>query len=119
MEITFLDQEMRDKDEEACWFHICKSRKIPMVKVIRHSSFGDVDWDYITMDSRDDQFLVTEEGWITSELKEILQYYKGSKTKAQIGSFTGIVKNLPIEHVADFALDLCNVLSEAYVRNKR
>ncbi|WP_419811489.1 hypothetical protein [Bacterioplanoides sp.] len=118
MEIVFLDQKAKSKQEESRWFHYCVSKKIPMVKTVKRTSQGDVDWDYITMDSNDDEFLFSEESWIKSELKELLKYYETPKTEANIGSLTGMVKNLPIEHVSDFAKDVCNTLSRAYQRHK-
>jgi len=119
MKIVFLDQDKKSKDEESRWFHYCTSKKIPMVKTVRRKSFGDVDWDYITMDREDENFLTTEEDWIKSELRELLKYYETPKTEADIDSFVGIVKNLPVEHVSDFAKDVCNTLSQAYRRHKQ
>lgn len=119
MEIHFLDQNKKSKEKESDWFNYCYSKNIPMVKTVKRNTYGDVDWDYITMSPKDDDFFSTQERFIISELNEILKHYANNNTEECIGSFTGMVKNIPIEYVSVFAQDLCNTLSEASRRHKK
>ncbi|ASF49080.1 hypothetical protein [Methylophaga nitratireducenticrescens] len=119
MEISFLEQFKSSKDNESKWFHICTSKNIPMVKTERRCEFGDVDWDYITVDPKDDAFLFEEQEFIISELQDLLNFYTVPKTIQHIGARTGYVKNLPVEYVSAFAQDVCNTLMSAYTRYER
>lgn len=118
MNITYLDQHKKSKDEESRWFYFCTSKSIPMIKTERRSEFGDVDWDYITVDPKDEAFLFEEEEYILNELKGLLDLYIEPKTIQNIGVRTGYVKNLPIVYVSAFAQDVCNILMSAYTRHE-
>ena len=118
MNIDFLEQKKKSMNEVSRWFHHCTAKQIPMVKAMKRTTLGDVDWDYITLNPNDEDFLSTQESWIKNELCELLKYYECNKTQARIGSYTGIVKNLPVERVSDFATDVCNTLSEAFQQHK-
>ena len=119
MDIPFLEQGKKSKQKESDWFHLCSLRNIPMVITETRSAFGDVSWDYITMEPSSEDFFYTQKKFIVSEIKKLLNYYVIPRTIESIGSTTGYVKNLPLEHVSDFALDVCNTLMEAHKRHQR
>ena len=109
--------ELNNKQHtESSWHQLCIDRNIPMIKVVRRARYGDVHWDYITMHPDLDKLFKLEEEWIVTELSELLKYYADAKTDGYIGSFTGKVKNIPIESVGDYAQDVSNTLSAAYQR---
>jgi hypothetical protein len=119
MEITYLDQDAASKDKESNWYHHCLSKKIPMVITRKRTSLGDVEWDYITMNPKDEKFVFSQEKFIVQELSELLRSYDAPKAVKALNGFCGSVKKLPIEFVNDFAQDVCNTLSEAYKRHSK
>ncbi|MCF7965568.1 MAG: hypothetical protein K9L79_08520 [Methylobacter tundripaludum] len=117
MIISFLEQDKSNKEDESRWFHYCTDHNIPYVITRKRTALGDVEWDYITLSPENDVFLRSQKEFIEYELNQLVKYYKHQKTIEHINSLTGYVKNLPAEHVNDFATDVCNTLVEAYERH--
>ncbi|WP_148261967.1 hypothetical protein [Methylomonas methanica] len=118
MIISFLNQNQSSKTEESRWFHHCTEKNIPYVITRKRTSLGDIEWDYVTLHPESDVFLRSQKEFIEHELNALFKYYQhDAKTIEHLGSLTGYVKNLPIEHVNDFATDVCNTLTEAYNRH--
>lgn len=118
MKFTFLNQDKAIKEDESRWFHSCTSKNIPYVVTRKRSTYGDVEWDCICMSESDSEFVRTQSEFIFRELNELIKYYWDSKTKLNVGSLSGYVKNLPIASVEDFATDICNTLYEASQSHK-
>ena len=118
MEFTFLSQNKAKKEEESRWFNLCISKNIPYVITRERSTYGDLEWDCITMNITDTEFVLTQSEFIFRELNDLIKNYSDSKTKLNVGSLSGYVKNLPIASVEDFAIDICNTLYEAFQRHK-
>ncbi|NJA04728.1 hypothetical protein [Methylomonas sp. UP202] len=116
MKIEFLDQNGSSKEEETHWFHQCTEKNIPYVITRRRTSLGDVEWDYITLNSESEEFLDAEKDFVINELDALLAYYITPETKTNVLAKSGYAKNLPIEHLNDFAADVCNTLMEAKKR---
>jgi hypothetical protein len=116
MKIEFLDQKGSSKEEETHWFHRCTEMNIPYVITRRRTSLGDVEWDYITLNPDSEEFLDVEKDFVINELDALLAYYITPETKTNVWAKTGYAKNLPIEHLSDFATDVCNTLMEAKKR---
>ena len=116
MNIEFLDQKGSSKDEESNWYHRCTEKNIPYVITRRRTSLGDVEWDYITLNPDSEEFLEAEKEFVINELDALLRYYISPRTKTNVWAKTGYAKNLPVEHVSDFATDVCNTLMEAKKR---
>ncbi len=116
MNITFLSQRTISKEDESRWYQECKRENIPMVIARTRTTRGDVTWDCITLNASEG-FPDSQEKFIVQELAELLRYYAAPKVIKTIHAFCGSVKNLPIECVEDFAKDVCNTLSKAYIRH--
>jgi len=115
--MEFLDQVNSNIVDESAWYQHCLDRNIPYIINKRRSIYGDVQWDYITMNGVNERFLYSQQEFIIYEIRELLKCYLSRKSMINIGSLTGYIRNIPVELVYDFSLDVCHTLAEAYRRH--
>jgi hypothetical protein len=117
MKLTFLSQNKAKKEDETKWYYSYVDQNIPYVIIRKRSDFADVEWDCITMNPADAEFVYTQKDFIAHELTEFIKYYELPKTIMHPGLLSGYAYNLPVETVESFVTDVCNTLSEAYKRH--